>query len=294
MSATPHNVQLAVDANNHLGETPLWSTAEQVLYWINCEHPPEIHRFNPADGSHVVWPMRMRVGGIALGARGRLLVVLSDGLYDFDPTTAALTLRCVSPLAPHVSLHECQCDRQGRLWVGGFDHHFTPTNRDARDAALCRLDGNQLIPVVTRISVANGLAFGPDGRRLYFADSPTRRVECFDLDAASGALSNRATFAELPAGEGFVDGATVDAEGAYWLANVGAGRLRRYLPDGTLDRIVALPVGNPTKAAFGGKDLDTLYVTTTRLALGPDSATNGGLYAFKPGVTGLPEPIVAD
>lgn len=294
MSSAAPGTELVCAANNHLGETPLWSVAEQALYWVNCENPPQIHRFKPADKTHAVWPMPQRVGGIALAPHNRLLVVLSHGIFEFAPQSGELQERCASPLPAHVSLHECQCDRQGRLWVGSYDHQFTSTNRDARDGALFRLDGRQLTPVVSNISVANGLAFSTDGRRMYFSDAPTRLIECFDVDPASGELANRATFTRLPDGEGFVDGATVDAQGAYWLATVGAGALRRYLPDGTLERIVALPVSNPTNATFGGKDLDVLYVTTTRLALGPDSNANGGVYALKPGVPGVAEPIAQD
>jgi len=292
MKKTPSIPEVALQADNHLGETPLWSTVEQALYWVNCEHPPQIHRWRPDTGARDTWPMPRRVGGIALRPGGRLLVVLSDGLYDFDPVSAALTLRCQSPLPDHVSLHECQCDRQGRLWVGGYDHNFTPAHRDARDAAYFRLEGDRLTRIIDGISVANGLAFSPDGRRIYFADAPTRRVECADLDPASGDIANRRTFLQLQEGEGFVDGAAIDAEGAYWLAAVGSGALRRYRPDGALDRVVPLPVSNPTKCAFGGARLDVLYITTTRLPIGPDSEANGGLYAFAPGVRGVPEPVV--
>jgi len=294
MTNTERPAELVLDAGNHLGETPLWSAAEQALYWINCENPPQVHRFRPADSKHDVWPMPQRIGGIALATRGRLLVVLSHGIHDFDPVSGDLTLRCASPLPAHVSLHECQCDRQGRLWVGGYDHRFTPTTRDYRDAALLRLDGDRLTVVVRDISVANGLAVSPEGRRLYFADAPTRRIDHFELDPASGALTNRSAFTHLPAGQGFIDGATVDAQGAYWLANVGAGALRRYLPDGTLERSVPLPASNPTNMTFGGADIDTLYITTTQLALGANNKSNGSVFVYKPGVGGVPEPVVAD
>ena len=285
-------VELVLAADNHLGETPLWCAAEQALYWVNCENPPGIHRFRPDTGAHDRWPMPERTGGIALAPGGRLLVVLARGIYDFDPGSNDLVLRCASPLPAHVSLHECQCDREGRLWVGGYDHHFTPTDRAHREAAWFRLDGDRLTRVIDGISVANGLAFSADGRTMYLADAPTRRVEQFELDPASGEASNRRLFFRLEEGAGFVDGACVDTEGGYWLAAVGAGTLRRYRPDGSLERIVPLPVSNPTKAAFGGPDLDVLYITTTRLQIGPDSAANGGLYAIAPGVRGLPEPVV--
>ena len=123
-------------------------------------------------------------------------------------------------------------------------------------------------------------------------NSRANAVEAFDLDPESGALSNRRTFLTLPREEGFCDGATVDSEGGYWLAAVGAGALRRYLPDGTLDRIVTLPFSNPTKPAFGGPDMATIYVTSTKMAINTDApgfSNNGGIFAFQPGVRGIAE-----
>lgn len=286
--------RLAIDAGNYLGETPLWSSSEQALYWVNCEKEPEVQRWSPQDGEHERWPMPARVGGIALKASGGLLVVLADGIYDFDTADGSLTLRLASPLPEHISLHETAVDRQGRLWVGAYDHHFSPTgNREANGGFIFRFDRDRLTPLVEGINVANGLAVSPDGETLYVSDSPTRTVEAFDLDTATGELSNRRQFLQLRDGEGFVDGATVDAGGGYWLAAVGAGVMRRYLPDGTLERVVRIPVSNPTKAAFGGPDLETLYVTTTQLQIGPDAGANGGVYALEPGVQGLPEPLLA-
>jgi sugar lactone lactonase YvrE len=291
-------IERVAGIDNFLGETPVWSVEEQALYWINCEEPAELHRWSPGTDARDVWPMPRRIGGLVLRKGAPPLVVLADGLYDFEPVSGALKLRVPSPVPAHVRLHETGCDRQGRLWVGGYDHAFTPTNREACDAALLRLDGDKLTPVVPGVRVSNGMAFSPDGRTLYHSDSPTRRIDAFDLDPKTGALSNRRLFLELPQGEGFVDGAAVDAEGGYWLATVGLAQLRRYTTDGKLDRIVELPFSNPTKPAFGGPDLDVIYVTSTKLALtlpgvaGADQ--NGGLYAVRAGVRGLPEPLLRE
>lgn len=284
-------VRVAFDAGNHLGETPIWSADEQALWWVNCEHPAELHRWHPQSGEHRVWPMPKRIGGFVPKASGGLLVALADGVYDFDPAGGDLALRAPSPFPTHVNLHECHCDRQGRFWIGGYDTNY-PADRSAADAAYCRLDGDRLTVVVTGVTVANGLAFSPDGTKMYAVTSPTTLVEQFDLDPATGALSNRLPFIRLGAGEGFADGATVDAEGGYWLANVAAGALRRYRPDGTLDRIVPLPFSNPTKPAFGGPNLATLFVTSTQLAIPPvmsPTAPNGPIYALEPGERGVPE-----
>ncbi|MCW1428366.1 SMP-30/gluconolactonase/LRE family protein [Novosphingobium sp. JCM 18896] len=284
-------VRTAFDANNHLGETPAWSEAEQALWWINCEHEPELHRWHPESNEHRVWPMPRRIGGFVFKADGGLLVALADGLYDFDPASDDLAFRVPSPFPSHVHLHECACDRQGRFWIGGYDTRFI-AERVSADAAYCRLDGDRLVPVITGVHVANGLAFSPDGRTMYAVTSPTRQVEAFDLDPATGNLSNRRPFVLLGDGEGFADGATVDSAGGYWMANVAAGALRRYRPDGTLDRTVPLPFSNPTKPAFGGPDRATLFVTSTQMAMPPvtpPTVANGAVFALEPGEPGLPE-----
>ena len=291
MTMTQPQVRVAFDADNYLGETPVWNPHDQALWWVNCEHPPELHRWHPASGDHRVWPMPRRIGGFVHKQGGGMLVALADGVYDFEPETADLKLRAPSPLPPHITLHECHCDRQGRFWIGSYDHHY-PADRSAAGACWFRLEGDRLIPVIDGVVVANGLAFSPDGRTLYVVTNPTRRVEAFDLDPASGDLSNRRLFLELGDGEGFTDGATVDSEGGYWLACVAAGALRRYRPDGTLDRIVPLPFANPTKPAFGGPAMKTLFVTSTRLAIPPmckPTAENGALFALEPGETGIPD-----
>lgn len=284
-------VTIAFDADNHLGETPIWSERDAALWWINCENPPELHRWSPTTGKHQVWPMPKRIGGFVHKASGGLLVALADGLYDFDPESSALALRVSSPLPAQVKLHESHCDRQGRFWIGAYDHDF-PANLQAKGGCWFRLDGDRLTKVIEGIAVANGLAFSPDGRTMYAADAPTRRVDAWDYDPATGEPSNRRVFIQLAEGEGFVDGATVDSEGGYWLANVAAGRLRRYLPDGTLDRIIELPFSNPTKPAFGGDGLKTLFVTSTKLTMAcfmNPTLPNGPVFAVQPGVSGVAE-----
>jgi L-arabinonolactonase len=282
-------VRLALNAQNHLGESPLWSAQDQALWWVNCEQPPELHRWQPESGVHHVWPMPQRIGGFVHKAGGGLLLALADGVYDFDLESEALALRASSPLPPHVRLHECGCDRQGRLWVGSFDHHF-PADRGAAGGAWFRLDGNALTPVIEGVAVSNGLAFSPDGRTLYCANTPSRSVEAFDLEPETGELSNRRLFLTLVPDDGHIDGAAVDAEGGYWLAVVATGTVRRYRPDGSLDQTIALPCSNPTKPAFGGADMETLYVTSTKMVIKTDAPGvegNGGLFFTRPGFIGI-------
>lgn len=288
-------IELAVDAKNTVGETPVWSPSEDALYWIDCEGPPQIQRWHPESGEIARWEMPERCGGLVLKKGGGALVTLASGLFNFDFESGALEKRVPSPLPDHVALHECACDPTGRFWVGAIDHRVGPANMHPGGAKLFRLDDDSLVSVIKGISCANGLAFSPDGRTLYISDSTTQRCDRYDLDPASGEISNRQTFFQLDPADGFVDGATVDTEGGYWATLVYAGRLRRYLPDGTLDLEVKLPFDNPTKPAFGGSNMRTLFITSTSQSLGDveTSQLDGGLFAFKPGLTGRPDPLFA-
>lgn len=284
-------MRVAFNADNYVGESPIWSADDEALWWVNCEDPPAIHRWHPQSGAHRSWDMPGRVGGFVHKRGGNILVALADGLYDFEVTSETLTARVKPDLPPAVHLHECHCDRQGRFWIGAYDKDYK-RDRSVKRANWYRLDGDQLTCVIEGVAVANGLAFSPDGTRAYFADAPSRRVDVYDLDPQTGDISNGRPFLQLKEDEGFVDGAAVDQDGGYWFANVTAGRLRRYLPDGTLDRIIELPFSNPTKPAFGGPDMRTLFITSTQLplpAITPPTAPNGPVYAVDVDVAGIAE-----
>lgn len=290
------DITLALDAANYLGETPVWSVAEQALYWINCEHEPMLSRWDPASGERRDWPMPERIGGFVLKEGGGAIVVLARGLHDFD--SGVLTLRVPSPLPEHISLHEVQCDRDGRLWVGAINHRLRDTPELPGGGMLFRLDGDRLVPEVEGINCANGLAFSPDGTRLYLSDSPKSIVECWALDRATGALSDRRTFATIAPGDGFVDGATVDSEGGYWATLVYGAAIRCYAPDGSIAREITLPFANPTKVAFGGPNMRTLFITTTQMIARTGKpnfgqALLGGIFSVELDVAGLPDPLFA-
>ena len=285
-------LELAIDADNDMGESPIWSAAEQALYWIDVNVEPRILRWRAASGETTVWPMPERVGGLVLKEDGGALVTLASGLFDLDFETGALDRRVASPLPAHVAMHECVCDRDGRFWVGAINTRAREYPSPPLGAKLYRLDGDRLVEQVDGITCANGLAVSPDGSRLYLTDSRTRRVECWTIDRATGDLSERRLFAEIEEGAGFVDGATVDSDGNYWAAMVFGAALRCYRPDGTLAPDYRLPFDNPTKMAFGGPDLRTLYITTTRLKPreglpGPGAEMLGGVYAVRVSIPGV-------
>jgi L-arabinonolactonase len=283
--------RVAVDTQHYLGETPVWSAEEQALYWVSCEDPPELCRWEIDKEEIQKWPMPDRIGGVALRRDGDPVVCAGTALYNLDRATGELSVLARSPLGPHIKLHETCIDPSGRLWVGSYDERISVENLKPCGGALFRLEGDRLIPMVPDLTVTNGLAFSPDGKVMYFTGGVGARIWAVDIDQGTGCILGMREFLDMAEGE-ICDGATVDAEGGYWLAMVSRGEVRRYLPDGKLDRVVKTPCSQPTKPAFGGPDMRTMYVTSTRMEF-PSLAQygpNGAVCAVLPGVAGTPEP----
>jgi sugar lactone lactonase YvrE len=273
-----------------LGEVPVWSVRDRLLFWVDIREPA-LHALDVTTMQNRSWPMPEPIGAVAIHAQGGLLVGLASGLAHFDPDSASL--QQVQPIeadAPGSRLNDGRCDRQGRFWVGSMNR-ATPEGRGFLyrydpDGSLHRLFGN--------IEVPNGLAFSPDGGTMYFCDSPTRRLQAFALDTGTGQLGPGRIFAECEA-PGIPDGAVTDEDGCLWVAHFDGARLTRYRPDGRIDRIIPLPVERPTACCFGDDGLDTLFVTSARINL--DEAAlrraplSGSVFAVRPGVRGLPEPM---
>jgi sugar lactone lactonase YvrE len=268
-----------------LGEGPVWCEREQVLWWVDIR-APAVNRFNPALGTNTAFAMPEPVGCLGLGQDGRILAALASGLSWLDPADGSLA--AFTPIEAdeaRTRLNDGRVDHQGRLWVGSMNR--TP---DGPGGALyCATADGGLRLIESGIKVPNCTAFSPDGRTMYFTDTPTRRIRAFDLDPATGALANERTFAQIADSEGAPDGGTVDAEGHLWVAQWDGSQLSRFRPDGSRERVVPLPVRRPTCMAFGGADFDTLYVTSARTGLAEPGPYDGGVLAFKPGVRGLPE-----
>lgn len=282
-----------VDAKNKLGEVPVWDVAEQALYWVDIEGAL-LQRFHPASGEFRRWRMPERICALALRRRGGLVVALASGFAFFDPDSGAIE-RLAAPEAhlPGNRMNDGKCDRHGRFWAGTMDDSLA-----RRTAALYRLDPDlSCRQMETGVGISNSLAWSPDDRTFYFADSLIKTIFAYDFDIETGAIGARRVFADCSAEAGSPDGSTVDAEGRLWNARWGAAKLVRYTPDGRIDREMPLPTHYPTSCAFGGPDLATLYVTSAIWDLGPEALESqpeaGGVLALEVGVRGLPEPRFA-
>jgi L-arabinonolactonase len=278
---------------NRLGESPVWSVAEQRLYWVDSRGPA-VFRLDPVTGTVDRRALPEIVGSICLRRGGGLVAALQSGLHFFDFDADVLTL-IADPEAdqPENRFNDGRCDRRGRFWSGTMnDTRREPTG------SLYRLDADKLVTFIRDdIIVPNSICWSPDDSIMYFADTYRDQLMCYRFDVDAGEIHDLVMIADTKNVTGRPDGSTVDAEGFLWNAMFGGGRLVRYAPDGRIDREVALPITQPTSCAFGGADLRTLYVTSAtqrmteaELAAQPFA---GGVFALDVGVAGLPEPEFA-
>ncbi len=283
-------VTCVLDAKAECAECPVWVAEEQALYWTDIPGRT-LNRFDPASGGNRVWPMPEEVGSFALREVGGVVAALRSGFAFIDLETGAVT-HIADPETdrPDNRFNDGRCDRAGRFWAGTMHEP-----RTARDGALYCLEPDcSWRRVADDVLVANGLAWSPDDRRMYWSDSRNQIVYVFDYDIATGGASNRRELVRLTDAQGRPDGAAVDAEGFYWSACFMGGKVIRFAPDGRVDREVPMPVRDITMCAFGGPTLTTLYVTTSREALTAEERRQqpqaGGIFAVDAGVPGLPEP----
>jgi sugar lactone lactonase YvrE len=264
-----------------------------VLWWVDIE-VGRLHRFDPADGADTFWQMPSMLGCVGLHGDSGVVCALQDGFYHFDPGSAErrALITAVAPGAFASRFNDGVVSPGGRFLCTTMRAHPPFDEPDQWLAVLGR--GGALAQLVDGLRIGNGLAFSPDGAVLYLSESH-RLGNCiwaFDWHEDEGRVSNRRSFFAFADMPGHPDGAAVDVEGCYWTACAYGWRVLRITPAGVVDRIVPVPVEKPTKIAFGGARLDTIYLTSIGKNLAPGSAARqphaGGVFAFHPGVTGLP------
>lgn len=284
------HIECIVRGDNQLGEAPLWCDREQALYWVDIR-APAIYRYASRTGQVNRYEMSQLIGSFAFRESGGMLLALQSGFHTFDPSTRRVE-KVVDPEAnlPDNRFNEGKCDRAGRFWAG------TMSNVDREPTgSLYRLDANFVCTrMMAGIIVPNSMAWSPDDRIMYFADTWKKSIIAYDFDLAAGVIGRGRVFVDGHDNPGKIDGSTVDADGCLWNAESGSSRVVRYTPEGKVDRIVEFPVTQPTSCAFGGRTLDTLFVTTATQRLSPEELKEqplaGALFAVNVGVKGLPEP----
>ncbi|MFF1812658.1 SMP-30/gluconolactonase/LRE family protein [Streptomyces sp. NPDC058251] len=281
-------VEVAVRAEATLGEGPTWDSAAQRLIWVDILGS-RVHTYDPVSGRRTVMVTEQHVGAAKPRAGGGLVVNLRDGVGLYGPPGTGEAFRWPhrEPV-PGRRGNDAAVAPDGALWFGTMRYDEAPGG-----GTLSRLAPDGTVrTVLTDVAVSNGTGWSPDGRLMYYIDSPTRRVDVFDVGEDQLPVDRR-TLAVIGEGEGFPDGLTVDADGCVWVALWDGGAVRRYTPDGDLDRVIELPVRRPTACAFGGADLADLYITTARTGLDAPHPMSGSLLVVPGAGKGLPQPAFA-
>ena len=278
-------VQCVADVHAVLGEGPVWVAREAALYWLDIKGRKIFRRGESGDVRE--WPTPLRVGSIAPRAGGGFIAGTENGIALIDLEAGRYDILCQpeAQLADN-RFNDGKVDRQGRFWAGSMDD----LERQA-SGTLYRIGRDHRCTAVdSGYKVTNGPAFSPDGKRMYHNDSARQLTYAFDLDEAGNA-SGRRVFLQFEEGDGFPDGMTVDREGCLWIAFWDGGCVRRFSPVGELLQAIELPVTRPTSCAFGGPDLDRLYVTSASIGLDAEALAMqpnaGGLFMVSPAVRGI-------
>jgi sugar lactone lactonase YvrE len=258
--------EVLIDVRAALGEGPRWDAPRGRLLWVDIEGRA-LHVWDGSSDRSV--GVGSRLGAAAPTAGNEVLVALADRLALLDDSGALRDLVSM----PHDSglrLNDGLCDDLGRFWVGSMRIDEAP-----HEAALYRYDGEELVTVLTGVSLSNGIGWSPDRTLMYYVDSPTQRIDLFDYD---GEASNRRPFVTIDAAEGTPDGLAVDDDGGVWVSLWGGSSVRRYDPSRRLDAAVEVAAERVTASCFGGSDGRTMFITT--------AAPDGRVYVCEPGVAG--------
>ncbi|MEU2789673.1 SMP-30/gluconolactonase/LRE family protein [Streptomyces sp. NPDC007100] len=268
------SVEVALDIRAHFAERPAWDARSGTLLWVDMNEG-DIHRYRPSDGSDTVTTAGGPVAAALPRAGGGLVLSLHDGVAV---TGQDGTRRWLAQWPDRdVRGNDAGIDARGRLWVGTIAGASSPGW-----LAHVSADGTTH-PAATGIRLSNGIAWSPDATRMYYVDTPTRRIDVFDYDIDTGKAANRRALAAITDTEGVPDGMCTDTAGGIWVALFRGGAVRRYTPDGRLDREIALPASLTTACGFGGTDLTDLYVTSARRDLGDAEPEAGNLFVV-PGI----------
>lgn len=285
--AVEPQLKLVLPSGAFLGEAPAWIEAAASLLWVDIL-APAVHLSNLTTHQTRTTNLGELVGAVVPRRRGGFVAATQSGFRGLDLQSGAMTEIATPPDMVGRRFNDAKCDPEGRLWAGTLALDASPGQ-----GVLYRLDADGSLAVMDRgFDVCNGMGWSPDGKTFYLADSGARCIYAYDFAVADGAIGNKRVLVRFDTADGTPDGLAVDAEGHLWVAMWDGWAVRRYRPDGTLDRTVAMPVPRPTSCAFGGTDGRTLFITSARIRLSATqlaaSPQSGGVFALTTDVAGAP------
>ena len=280
------SIDTVCDVSADLGEGPYWDAESSTLLWVDI-WAGLLHRTDTVTGDTQTTDVGAPLSLVLPAAGGGVVLARKSELILLDPTGGEQVI--ASTADPEgIRFNDGSVDPDGRVFVGSMDNE----EKDAL-GQLYRLEPDgTLAALITLVTISNGIAWSPSGDLMYYADSPTKRIDVFTYHPAVGGLADRRQFADMSDAVGVPDGLTVDAEGCVWVCMWDGAAIRRFTPAGTLDAVVPVPVARPTSVAFGGADLADLFVTTASIDLTPAELAAqplaGRLLHLRPGPVGLP------
>ena len=280
-----HKLEHLLSVRNMLGEGPMWSEAEQALYWVDIISK-FYQRLDPATGAYETFPVGVEIGVMAERAAGGLVMATKQGFAFWNSQEKRL-----EPIGnpeegrPYMRFNDGAVDCRGRFWAGSM-------GGDGPNGTLYRLDPDGSIhSMITGVTTPNGIGWSPDNQTMYFTDSPLRTIYAYDFDADSGEISGKRVLVSTPDEHYEPDGLTVDSEGYLWSACWNGARILRYDPQGQLERVIDVPALRVTCCTFGGPELDELYITSSRADLSAEELASypfsGDLFHLNMGIKGL-------
>ncbi len=281
--------RLLIDCKSSLGEGPFWHPARQQLFWFDINNQ-QLFAANAAGVVQGQWRFDEIVAAAAIIDSDTLALATETGLKRFDlNTNETAHLIDIEADVPANRTNDSRVHPSGAFWIGTMVKDEGPKN-----GAVYHYRAGELTRLIANAAIPNATCFSPDGTIAYWTDTPSQKILKCQTDPATGMpVSDWTLFADVSEHRGYPDGAVVDSQGYLWNARWGGSCVIRYAPDGTIDRIVEVPVSQVTCPAFGGPDLKTLYITTASKTLSPEQLAAekvaGGVFAIDVDVAGLPE-----
>lgn len=284
----PLIAELEYKIESQLGEGAIWNYKTQEFYWIDIEGKL-LHIYNPETKENRSFTTLSRIGTVVPYTQNEVVVALEDGIYKLNINTGAVSLLSdVEAQMTENRFNDGKCDPLGNLWVGSM--HL---KQSKPHASLYKVnDQGEAIKMVDSVTISNGIVWTSDAKTMYYIDTPTSKIMAYDYDINTGTISNKRVAVEISLEDGYPDGMTIDSEDMLWVGLWNGNAIAHFNPKtGELISKIKVPAHNITACAFGGENLDILYITTARIDMTPEELDSlplsGSVFKVVPGVKGV-------